>query len=57
MRIMMLVGSCFMLIISAIMAVMQIKEKKRITDPYVILAIITFLVAFGMIFKMMGISC
>ena len=44
-----------MMIISAIMAITQIKEKKPVTDPYLILMILTFFIALGTVCKMMGV--
>ena len=55
MRIVFLVGSCLVLIASALMATKRIKEKKPITDPYLILSIITFIIALRMVFKLLGI--
>lgn len=54
MRIIWLMGSCLMLIASLVMAIQQIKEKKPITDPYLILSILTFVIALRMIAKMIG---
>ena len=56
MKIIMLAGSCLMLIAAALMIIVQIKRKKRITAPYVILSIITFVIALRMIGKMVGIE-
>lgn len=56
MRVIMLIGSWLMLFFSVLMIVVQLKEKKRITDPYMILFIITIIIALWMIGKMMGIS-
>lgn len=55
MRIIWLLGSCLMLIVSLVMAIQQIKEKKPITDPYLILSILTFAIALRMVAKMVGI--
>lgn len=55
MRIVFLIGSCLMLIASAFMAIKLIEEKKPITDLYLILSIITFLLALRIVFKMFGI--
>ena len=55
MRIVFLVGSCLMLIASALMVTKLIKEKKPITDRYLILSIITSLIALRMVFKLLGI--
>ncbi len=55
MRIIWLLGSCLMLIASLVMAIKQIKEKKPITDPYLILSILTFAIALRMVAKMVGI--
>lgn len=54
MRIIWLLGSCLMLIASLVMAIKQIKEKKSITDPYLILSILTFVIALRMVAKMIG---
>lgn len=50
-----LIGSCLMLIACVLVAVTQIKRKKPITDPYLLLAIITFVIALRMICKMLGV--
>ena len=55
MKLIMLVSSILMLILSVLMVFVQVKEKKRITDPYMILSILTFVIALWMIVKMMGI--
>jgi len=55
MRIVFLTGSCLMLIASVVVAIMQITQKKSITDPYLIFSIITFLIALRTIFKMLGV--
>ena len=55
MRIVFLIGSCFILIASALMAIKLIKEKKPITGLYLILSIITFFIALRMVCKMLGI--
>ena len=55
MRIVFLVCSCLMMIACAIMAIMLIKKKKPITDPYLILSIITFLIALRMVCKIFGV--
>lgn len=55
MRVIWLLGSCLMLIASIVMAIEQIKGKKPITDPYLVLSIITFVIALRMVLKMIGI--
>lgn len=55
MRIVFLVCSCLMLIACVLVAVTQIKEKKPITDPYLVLSILTFAIALRMVLKMIGI--
>lgn len=55
MRIVILAGSCLMLIACILMAIILIKEKKSITNPYLLLSIITFLIALFMICKMLGV--
>lgn len=55
MRIIWLLGSCLMMIASVVMASTQIKEKKPITDPYLLLSILTFAIALRMVLKMIGI--
>ena len=54
MRTIILVCSCLAMIASLIMAIMHIKEKKPITDPFPILLIITFVIALRMIIRMLG---
>ena len=54
MKTVMLVGSLLMMFVSVFMAIRQIKDKKPITDPYLILSILTFLIALRMIGKMIG---
>ena len=54
MRIIWLLGSCLLLIVSLVMAIKQIKEKKPITDPYLILSILTCVIALRMVAKMIG---
>jgi hypothetical protein len=44
-----------MLIVSLVMAIQQIKEKQPITDPYLVLSILTFVIALRMVAKMIGI--
>lgn len=55
MRIVFFVGSCLMMIACVLVAVTQIKNKKSITDPYLLLAIITFLIALRTICRMLGV--
>ena len=55
MRIVFLIGSCLMLIASVLMAIKQLKEKKPITDHYLLLSILTFIIALRMVAKMFGI--
>ena len=55
MRIIWLLGSCLMMIASMVMAITQIKGKKPITDPYLVLSILTFVIALRMVAKMIGI--
>ncbi len=55
MKMIILAGSCLVLIGCVIMVIMQIKKKKPITDPYLLLLIITFFVALRMICKMLGV--
>ena len=55
MKIVFLVGSFLMLITCVLVAVTQIKKKKPITDPSLLLAIITFLIALRTIFRMLGV--
>lgn len=55
MRIMFLCVSCLMLITSIVVAIKLIKEKKPITDPYLLLSILTFAIALRMVLKMIGI--
>ena len=54
MRTIILVCSCLALIVSLIMVILQIKEKKPITDPFMILLIITFIISLRMIVWMLG---
>ena len=49
-----LITSVLMLIASALMAVKLIKDKESITNPYLILAVITFLIALRMVCWMIG---
>ena len=56
MKILLFIGSCLMLTVSVLMAAKQIKEKKRITDPYLLLSILTFIIALRMVGRMLGIS-
>lgn len=44
-----LICSCIMLISSTLVVLKQAKEKKPISDPYLILAILSFLVSLTMI--------
>ena len=47
---------CFwMQIISVVMAIKLIKDKKTVKNPYLILAIVTFLVALWLICKLFGV--
>ena len=55
MRLFILMCSFLVLIACALMAIKLIKEKKPITDPYLILAILSFFIASWMICKMFGI--
>ena len=55
MRMVFFVGSGLMLIACVLVAVTQIKNKKSITDPYLLLAIITFLIALRTICRMLGV--
>lgn len=54
MKNMFLVVSCLMVIASALMVIKQIREKKSITDLYLILSILTFFVALRMICRILG---
>ena len=55
MKMIILASSCLVLIGCVIMVIMQIKKKKPITDPYLLLSIITFFVALRMICKILGV--
>lgn len=55
MKIILLVGSCVMLVGCPVMAVMQIKEKKRIADPFTLLIVVTFLISLFMLIKLLGV--
>ena len=55
MRIVLLISSCSIMIISVLMAIKLIKEKKPISNPDLILSIITFLIALRMVCKMFDI--
>lgn len=44
-----------MLTASLLVAVKQIKAKKPITDPYLLLSILTFLIALRMVGRILGI--
>lgn len=55
MKIVFLITSCLMLIVSVLMAIKLIKEKKPITDPYLLLSILTFLIALRTIYRMLGV--
>ena len=55
MRISILVISCLVLVSCIVMAIMHIKEKKRILSPFMLLIVITFFVALFIILKMLGI--
>ena len=50
-----LIGACVMMLICLIMGVMMLREKKPLTNPYVLLTIITFLLALRMSLKLLGI--
>jgi len=54
MKMVLLIGSCFMLIACVLFAITQIKKKKPITDPYLLLSVITFLIALRTICRMLG---
>ena len=54
MKIVFLASSFLMLIACAIVVILQIKKKKPITDPYMVLSIISFFIALRMICKMLG---
>lgn len=54
MKIVFLLGSCFMVIASAFVAIMQIRSGKRITDLYLILSILTFFIALRMVGRILG---
>lgn len=54
MKILLFIGSCLMLTASVLMAIKQIKEKKRIADPYLLLSILTFIIALRMFGRMLG---
>ena len=55
MRIVFLISSCSIMIVSVLMAIKLIKEKKSITNPDLIVSIITFLIALRMVYKMFDI--
>ncbi len=55
MKIIILVSSCLMLISCVFMAIMQIKEKKRVLSPFMLLIVLTFFVALLMILKLLGV--
>lgn len=55
MRIVFFVGSCLMPIACVLVAVTQIKKKQPITDPCLLLAIITFLIALRTLCRMLGV--
>lgn len=51
MNMIMLVASCLMLTAALLIAAIQIKGKKSVTDPYLILSILTCFIALLMIYK------
>ncbi len=54
MRIILSICSCLMMVACAVMTIKLIKEKKPNTTPYLILSIITFLIALLMFCNMLG---
>ena len=54
MRTIILVCSCLALLVSLIMVILQIKEKKPITGPFFIVLIVSFIIALRMITRMLG---
>ncbi len=56
MRMIFLVCSCLMLVSCVVMAIMQIKEKKRIVSPFMILIVASFFIALFMLLKMLGVQ-
>ena len=55
MKIIILISSCLVLISCVVMAIMQIKEKKKFLSPFMLLIVFTFFVALFMILKMLGV--
>ena len=49
-----LLGSCFAMIASALIAIRQIRGKKPITDLYLIVSILTFFIALRMVGRILG---
>ena len=55
MKIIILISSCLVLISCVVMAIMQIKEKKKFLSPFMLLIVFTFFVALFMTLKMLGV--
>ncbi|MBQ8209273.1 MAG: hypothetical protein IJZ35_01640 [Clostridia bacterium] len=55
MRMIILLSSFLVLVSCIVMAIMLIKEKKRILSPYMLLTVITLFVSLFMILKMFGV--
>ncbi len=55
MKIIILVSSCLVLVSCIVMAIMQVKEKKRVLSPFMLLIVFTFFVALFMILRMLGV--
>ena len=52
MNILMLVLSCIMVLVTTLVIILVIKEKKTVKDPYMPLLVLTLILALRMIFKL-----